>query len=154
MFIDSVTTHSVYSLTVTTHFVYPAYPLKFTSGCSSTFTPVYTLISSLSLHPFRTINSLHSTCVCMCLCVYGCVFCVFECDYVHQSTFFLSAILLSGKKYLFMLYAKLHTVYLGLHIHSLNWTLVHRLLFNEPLGLYISLKHYNIIITLLKFLHF
>jgi len=71
LFIDSVTTHSVYSLTVTTHFLYLSCPLTFTSGCSPAFIPVYTLISS----PFRTINSLHSTCVCMCLCV--CVCCVY-----------------------------------------------------------------------------
>jgi len=79
--------------------------------------------------------------VCVCLCM----LCVFECDYVHQNTFFLSAILLSGKIYLFMLYAKLHTVHLGSHIHSLNLTLVQRLLFNRPLGLHISLEHCNTI---------
>jgi len=49
-------------------------------------------------------------------------------------------IVLLGKIYLFMLYAKLHTVFLGLHIHSLNWTLVQRLLFNRPLGLCISIR--------------
>jgi len=77
-----------------------------------------------------------------CLCVSVCVLCVFECDCVHQSTLFLSVILLSVKIYLFMLYSKLHAIYLGLHIHSLNWTLVQHLLFNKPLGLHISPEHY------------
>jgi len=84
-------------------------------------------------------------CLCVCVCVSVCVLFVFECDGVHQSTLFLSAIFLSGKIYLFMLYAKLHTIYLGLglHMHYLNWTLVQRLLFNGPLGLNISPENYN-----------
>jgi len=81
MFIYVVTTHSVYSLTVSTPFVSPTHPLTITSGCSPTFTPVYTLISIVFLFvPSSTIISLHSSCVCntvyvfVCVCV--CVVCI------------------------------------------------------------------------------
>jgi len=49
IFMDSVTTQHVYSLTATTHFVYPAYPQTFTSDCSPIPSPPSTLSSLVFL---------------------------------------------------------------------------------------------------------